>query len=286
MKVTYVDGVQLVPSKVEGGLLACDRCGTFAELSWTWGKRYCDACRERQHPALSTPRNAGRLIVESVKLLPAIGWRGALVALLPLPFTLALRWVRPTPDTGDMRKDTLLDLGPSTLLSLFAGVAVAVLTCVLLQVLLQGSAPNYGAAWRRVRQRIAPVVTLAIILSVLEDFASLLLKGLGGLVVTLPLALAYLVLLHEDVGALAALRRSAFRMQGNYRALLGAMFAFGLPMMLAFVGVLIGTEVGEGPLANLVFSGFEGSIELLTLPFTVASVLLYVKLPPRMDVRG
>jgi hypothetical protein len=283
---SHTDGVLVgtLPA-VEGGQRPCDRCGTFADLSWTWSKRLCAECRERQHPALRSPRTAATLIRESFTLLPTFGWRGLPVALLPLPFTLALRSLRPEPNTGDMRKDALMDLGPSLLLAPFSGITIAVLTCVLLQVLVHGAKPDYAAAWRNVRGRLASVVALAIMLSLLDALATILLKLLGTTLVALPMALTYPVLLYEDVGVFTALRRSAYRMQGNYSALFGAWCVLGCAAFIPIIALLFWSRLEfDGAESHVVTAAFAGCSELITLPITVAAVLYYVKLPPRMLV--
>lgn len=223
------------------------------------------------------------MIKESIALVPALGARGVLVGLFPLPLTLALRSVRPEPDTDDVRRDTLADLGPSTLLAPLAGIALALLTCILLQVLVGGTKPDYAAAWRQVRSRLAAVVGLSLTLSLVNDFATIFLKYLGTLLVSLPLALAYPILLHEQVGVLTALRRSAHRMQGNYSALFGAWFVLGGAIILVMAAALFGIDIALGRrVFSVARAGLEGANELLMLPVTIATVLYYVKLPPRV----
>lgn len=100
--IVYDVQIQTGPAtEVASEPLACDRCGSFALLRWSWGRRLCAACIDRQHPMLSSGRTASRLIAESVRLLSAIGIAGVLIALVPLPLTYALRTLRPIPDSGD-----------------------------------------------------------------------------------------------------------------------------------------------------------------------------------------
>jgi hypothetical protein len=97
IEVGYQDGVQAEgqPPLVDGGVLACDRCGEFADLRWSWGRRLCAECLARQHATQSTPRTARVLLMEALKLLPALGMRGVLGTLLPLPFVLVVRALKP-----------------------------------------------------------------------------------------------------------------------------------------------------------------------------------------------
>src|SRR5262245_8391841 len=89
--IGYEDGIQSgdLPAAADD-MLVCDRCGSFALLCWSWGKRLCPDCRARAYPALATPPTLRNLIAEGLRLLPALGLRGVAVALVPLPFTLAL----------------------------------------------------------------------------------------------------------------------------------------------------------------------------------------------------
>src|SRR5262245_32231583 len=99
--IVYEDGIargQPQPASAEP--LACDRCGTYALLTWSWDKRLCPECCARRHPALAGPVSVRSLVAESVRLLPAVGLAGVAISLAPLPLVVALRAVYPAPDTG------------------------------------------------------------------------------------------------------------------------------------------------------------------------------------------
>ncbi|HEX2677006.1 MAG TPA: hypothetical protein VHM19_10210 [Polyangiales bacterium] len=286
----YSDGVQRgAPLEVPGGEQACERCGTFAALTWSWGRKLCPECRARLHPALTTPRKTLVLVREIFSLLPAIGWRGVLVTLAPLPFVAAVRLWIPPADTGNARRDALRDLGPHLFFSLFTGTACAVITCVLLQVLIGDGKPDYPTALRSVRSRFGAMLGISLTLALVGDLAYAVLNVVGTILVWTSFALVYPIALHERVSAPAALRRSAFRMQYNVSPLLGLGCLYGLAMLLGIVAIGIVLAAGDvtdverhSPLARLMTGMLEGASEFLTLPLTAASVLLYVKLPPRM----
>jgi hypothetical protein len=284
--IRYEDGVSVGEGPAVIGLdLACDRCGTFAPLCWSWGKRLCAECRARAHPVLTTPSTVRTLVVESCKVLPALGLRGVVLTLALLPLTLALRVVRPAPDTDSVRLDTLHDLGPTALLSLPHGVVAAITTHVLLQVLVGDGRADYGRAWRAVYERRIAVLTLAVVQSLLEDAAFVALQFLGLMLVSLPLTLAYPILMHEDVSAWSAMRRSAFRMRGNQLRMLGVTIVYSIALVAPVIPAFIAMS-SNPTFERLSTPVIEGLAGLMALPLVAASVVLYGKLPPRMSERS
>jgi hypothetical protein len=282
-EVRYDVGLQNgPPSEVGSEPLPCDRCGSFGLLRWSWGRRLCAECLDRQHPALTSGRSFRRVLGDSVRFIPAIGVGGVIAALAPLPFVLALRVVRPVPDTGNERADTLQDLGPTAISGVLFGFVTALLTAALLQVLLSGGRADYRAALRAVARRWVGVLGLSLGLTVATELGSLVIRHWSYLLLGAASMLVYPILLHERVSPITAFMRSAYRLQGQYWRLIGMMILIGIPVVLLFVVPFIALAAVDfldtaGPTMLV-----EGLYGLISLPFITLSVALYVKLPPKM----
>ena len=191
--------------------LACARCGSFAQLRYSWAQTLCDECLARRHPALDSGLGAGTLIRESLRLLQALGPLSVPIALAPAPLVFALRLIWPAPDSGNDRADTIADLGPTAATDAITGLATAVLTVALLQILLGDGRPSYAAALRVVGARVLAIAGLFAALAVAGDLLYLVLRFLAYTLVWLSSALALPVLLHERVGPFTGFARSMQR---------------------------------------------------------------------------
>jgi hypothetical protein len=265
--------------------LACDRCGTFALLHWSWGRRLCDACLARQHPTLTSDRRAGTLIRESLRVLAQLGLGAVAVALAPLPPVFVLRLIWQMPDSGDERADTIADLGPTLTTSVIGGFAVAMLTIALLQVLVGDGRPDYRAALRVVGSRTLSIAGLALALGIAGELLFLVLRYSAYVLVWLGSALAYPVLLHERVNPITAYMRSGYRLQGSYLTLLAATLVLGSPAFFGIVAFGFTAVLAPHSLSHVLTAALSGSWELFVLPLTALGAVLYVKLPPRFAER-
>jgi hypothetical protein len=221
-----------------------------------------------------------------LRVLPALGPAALPVALAPLPPVFLLRLLWPPPDSGDERADTLADLGPAMATAGIAGFATAILTVVLLQILVGDGRPNYGAALRVVGSRALAVLGLSLALVVATELLFLVLRYAAYVLVWLGSALAYPVLLHERVNPITAYMRSGYRLQGSYLRLSGATLALGSVAFFALVAFGVAAVFLPGGVNPILVAVLAGCWELITLPLTALSVVLYVKLPPRFDERS
>ncbi len=195
----------------------CDRCGAFAPLFDGEGGRYCEPCVARlRHPIQRDPLTVGGILGGVWKLLRAVGFRVAVVAVIFAIPVIASEVAWP----NHLR-----------LLAL-AGAAVGVLGMAavlgLARAAVTGRRPSVAVAVADGVRRYWPVLLVEVVIGLGRNLGLWLLV-FPGLYVFFSFWLAGPIALHEDLRGAHALAASYDRMKGRRLVAGGAYLVAMLP---------------------------------------------------------